>query len=78
MLRLCVYSQNFGREVSRMNENQKRPNVMVILNDDMGYSDIGCYGGEVHTPIWIGWRPAGFASSSFTTREGAHLPVHHC
>ena len=27
-----------------------RPNVIVILNDDMGYSDIGCYGGEVHTP----------------------------
>ena len=27
-----------------------RPNVVLILNDDMGYSDIGCYGGEVHTP----------------------------
>ncbi len=29
---------------------QKKPNVIVILNDDMGYSDIGCYGGEVDTP----------------------------
>ena len=28
----------------------KKPNVIVILNDDMGYSDIGCYGGEVNTP----------------------------
>jgi arylsulfatase len=28
----------------------KRPNVIVILNDDMGYSDIGCYGGEIDTP----------------------------
>ncbi|WP_168120104.1 arylsulfatase [Paenibacillus sp. HB172176] len=27
-----------------------RPNVIIILNDDMGYSDIGCYGGEVETP----------------------------
>lgn len=27
-----------------------RTNVIVILNDDMGYSDIGCYGGEVDTP----------------------------
>jgi arylsulfatase A-like enzyme len=27
-----------------------RPNVVVILNDDMGFSDIGCYGGEVRTP----------------------------
>ena len=27
-----------------------KPNVVLILNDDMGYSDLGCYGGEVHTP----------------------------
>jgi len=28
----------------------KRPNVVLILCDDMGYSDIGCYGGEIDTP----------------------------
>jgi len=28
----------------------KRPNIVVMLADDMGYSDIGCYGGEVQTP----------------------------
>jgi len=27
-----------------------RPNIVVILADDMGFSDVGCYGGEVHTP----------------------------
>lgn len=27
-----------------------RPNIVVILSDDMGFSDIGCYGGEIHTP----------------------------
>jgi len=30
--------------------NPGKPNVVLILNDDMGYSDIGCYGGEVDTP----------------------------
>ena len=32
-----------------MNEN-KKPNILLILNDDMGYSDLGCYGGEIHSP----------------------------
>jgi arylsulfatase A-like enzyme len=27
-----------------------KPNIVLILNDDMGYSDLGCYGGEVQTP----------------------------
>jgi arylsulfatase A-like enzyme len=26
------------------------PNILVILSDDVGYSDIGCYGGEIATP----------------------------
>lgn len=28
----------------------ERPNLLVILADDLGYSDIGPYGGEIHTP----------------------------
>lgn len=29
---------------------QKRPNIVLILVDDMGYSDIGCFGSEIATP----------------------------
>src|SRR5271156_2301963 len=28
----------------------KRPNIVVILADDMGFSDLGCYGSEIRTP----------------------------
>uniref|UniRef100_A0A7C4QTM7 Arylsulfatase n=1 Tax=Schlesneria paludicola TaxID=360056 RepID=A0A7C4QTM7_9PLAN len=39
----------YGSEISAA-APAPRPNIVVILSDDMGYSDLGCYGGEISTP----------------------------
>jgi arylsulfatase len=32
------------------NAADSKPNVLLIMADDLGYSDLGCYGGEIRTP----------------------------
>ncbi len=31
-------------------QSEERPNIIYILSDDMGFSDLGCYGSEIQTP----------------------------
>ena len=33
-----------------------RPNVLLIMADDLGFSDLGCFGGEIETPNLDDWR----------------------
>ena len=46
-------------------QTQVRPNIVIILADDMGYSDIGCYGGEIKTPNLDNMAANGIRFSQF-------------
>jgi arylsulfatase A-like enzyme len=43
----------------------RRPNIILILSDDMGYSDIGCYGGEINTPTLDALAAGGLRFTKF-------------
>ncbi len=43
----------------------ERPNVMVIIADDLGFSDLGCYGGEIETPHLDGLAENGLRFTQF-------------
>lgn len=59
LLLLAAFCQN------AMADSGKRPNIIVIMSDDMGYSDIGCYGGEISTPNLDGLAADGLRYTHF-------------
>lgn len=44
---------------------EERPNIIIMMADDMGYSDIGCYGGEIETPNLDGLAANGLRFTQF-------------
>lgn len=46
-------------------EKVESPNIILILADDMGFSDIGCYGGEIRTPNLDNLASGGIRFSQF-------------
>ena len=47
---LFCHSSLADEEAARFQSNADRPNIILILADDMGFSDLGCTGSEIETP----------------------------
>jgi arylsulfatase len=47
---LTMYGTNVSRAATELRVTDSRPNIILIVADDLGFSDLGCYGGEIETP----------------------------
>jgi len=68
---LCCFLLVFGSSMAfpvgawAWSEKEKQPNFVVILSDDMGFSDLGCFGGEIETPHLDGLARDGIRFTQF-------------
>ena len=47
-----VISLTSCKKIEKREEtNSSKPNILLIVADDLGFSDIGCYGGNINTPV---------------------------
>ena len=62
---LCFFFST-GLVMANSSEDEPtKPNVIFFLVDDLGYSDLGCYGSEIETPYLDGLAEAGVRFSQF-------------
>ena len=50
----------------------KKPNILVVLTDDLGFSDLGCYGGEIATPTLDRLAGGGLRFTQFYNTAKCH------
>lgn len=54
------------------NAADARPNIVLIMADDLGFSDLGCYGSEIKTPTLDGLAANGIRFSEFYNTAKCH------
>lgn len=54
-------------KIEKQAQQTKKPNIILIVADDLGYADIGCFGGDIETPNIDALASNGIRFSSFHT-----------
>ena len=69
----AVYGVTFvPRARSVAAEPDARPNIVLIMADDLGFSDLGCYGSEIETPNLDSLAANGLRFSQFYNTAKCH------
>lgn len=64
-LLLLAFVAAFGVLCGSPAQAAPKPNIVMILADDLGYSDLGCYGGEIATPTLDSLAKCGLRFTQF-------------
>lgn len=65
LLAISCGSEKISAEAGKAAQ-EKRPNILLIVADDLGISDIGAFGGEINTPTLDGLAIQGLRFTNFT------------
>ncbi|MEI8342518.1 MAG: arylsulfatase, partial [Verrucomicrobiota bacterium] len=63
--RFAIVSLAFAALIAHPLHATNKPNMLLIVADDMGYSDLGCFGGEIKTPNIDALAQRGVRASNF-------------
>lgn len=58
--------------IQPLRADDAKPNIVVIMADDLGYSDLGCYGGEIETPRLDALAASGVRMTQFYNTAKCH------